>query len=334
MKISRSEPELGYKFQSTNLAWPDRLICGSKPEQKDFNLRMFDQDFSNIFSRSGARENMLFSLNSSHDELALQLLAKLGNRFGGRHFGETEIDNVLSSFIENVSQSLMKFKHALYYLVDGLDIDQCSIEPLRADRVFAFAGKYIQFLPQRKNEDWQAADTEIRRELRVIDRSKLLCFQLPKQIRKMIAAQNKVLATIDAHQFSSTRFFSHVTLENPNPINHFDFQAWKSAQDLAIYRATRQTGWHARKWDSSKRSDFFDCHRAIRFRRNQLTVGDSILRQLSQEFTRVGKRFQPNFHLEILPTEFLPSIARLNELEVGLSSEAVSFKEVIDYCYR
>ncbi len=169
--------------------------------------------------------------------------------------------------------------------------------------------------------------------MRILDKSKLFCFSLPNSIRKMIAAQSKILATIDAHQFSSTTFFPQVSLDNPNPTNHFDFQVWKSAQDLAMYRATRQTGWHTRKWDSSKRSDFFDCHRAIRFRRNQLTVRDSILTQLSQEFSRVGKRFQPNFHFEILPTESLPSITRLNELEIRLFSETACFNEVIDYCY-
>jgi hypothetical protein len=333
MKISRAEPELGFNSQSATLRWPDRFICRPKRDRQDFNLRMFEQDFGNIFRRGSLTEYEQFSLRTSHNELAQELLFASETRYSRRAHNRREIDGLISGFLEEVAQSLIGGSRAFYYLVEGVDESNSRIDFLRSDRIFHFFGEYFQFLPQRQNNDWEAEETELSREMRILDQSKLFCFRLPNHIKKMISTQNKVLRMIDANQNSSANFLPEITLENPNPNNNFDFQVWHETQDISMYRATRETGWNARKWDSSKRSDFFDCHRAIRFRRNQLTLRDALLVQMSKEFTRVGKRFEPSFSLEIIPTEFLPSVGRLNELELGLFSETVSFTEVIDYCY-
>jgi hypothetical protein len=152
--------------------------------------------------------------------------------------------------------------------------------------------------------------------------------------KRMLSAQNKVLAVLDKHQFGVSNFHPQATHENPNPTNHFDFHAWRDTQERAFYRATRSTGWSGRKYDSSKCSDFLNCHRLLRFRRNQLLLRDDILNQLSGELSRVGKGYNTDFSVEISCTDELPSVAQLNELEVRLAREEVGFNEIIDYCYK
>ena len=142
------------------------------------------------------------------------------------------------------------------------------------------------------------------------------------------------MAVLDRHQFGVTDIHPQATHENPNPTNHFDFSVWRDTQEHALYRSTGGTGWNGRKYDSSKRSDFFDCHRLIRFRRNQLKLRDDILRQLSAELSRVGKGYNAEFTVEISVTDELPSVEHLNELEARLTREEVGFTEIIDYCIK
>ncbi|MCX5569003.1 hypothetical protein OSH07_07335 [Kaistia sp. K-TC2] len=156
---------------------------------------------------------------------------------------------------------------------------------------------------------------------------------MPKAIRRMRPKQNRTLAVLDKHQFGVVDFQPQASHENPNPTNHFDFSVWRDTQERALYRSTRATGWNGRKYDSSKRSDFFDCHRLIRFRRNQLVLRDDILSQLSAGLTRVGKGYNANFSVQISRTDKLPSVAHLNELEARLTREEASFTEIIDYCF-
>jgi hypothetical protein len=61
---------------------------------------------------------------------------------------------------------------------------------------------------------------------------------------------------------------------------------------------------------------------------------DDILRQLSGEFSRVGKAYKAEYSVEISGTDVLPSVAHLNELEARLTREEVGFTEIIDYCFE
>ncbi|CAN0599911.1 unnamed protein product, partial [Ectocarpus sp. 12 AP-2014] len=138
----------------------------------------------------------------------------------------------------------------------------------------------------------------------------------------------------DNHQGTSTSFFPQATHENPNPQNYFDFRVWREVEDRALYRATRKTGWNGRKHDATKRSDFFDCFRRLRFRRNQLMLRDDLLEQLGDELSRVGRYYEWGFRIKISPTDALPSVEELDELTAKLSREEVGFSQVLDFCFK
>ena len=157
---------------------------------------------------------------------------------------------------------------------------------------------------------------------------------MPKSIKRMLSKQNRTLSTLDNHQLVGNEFHTQATYKNPNPINHFDFRVWNEAQERVFFRATRRSGWHGRKSDFSKRSDFFVCHRLIRFRRNQLLLRDDILRQLGDEFSRIGNNYNPGFSIKITGSEELPTVSYLDDLELKLSNEDVGFGEIMDYCYK
>jgi len=157
---------------------------------------------------------------------------------------------------------------------------------------------------------------------------------MPKMIKRILSIQNRILDALDKHQLNVTNLSPEPTHENPEPINHFDFSIWRDTQERALYRATRGTGWNGRKYDSSKRSDFFDCHRMIRFRRNQLFLRDEILRQLSVELSRIGRGYNAEYNIEIHGSNNLPNINRLDELEASLTREEAGFTEIIEFCYE
>lgn len=236
--------------------------------------------------------------------------------------------------MEEICQSLIWFGSACYFLHDDAEQKEVHVASFSSAGVLRLFGTHIQWVPKRRERHWNRDDEELPREIRILDAAKVMRFDMPTPTKRMLASQNRTLAVLDKYQFGEANFHSQATHENPNPTNHFDFRVWSDTQERTLYRATVRTGWNGRKYESTRRSDFFDCHRLIRFRRNQLLLRDDILNQLSGELSRVGKGYKTEFSVEVSATDELPSVIHLDDLEVRLAREEVGFKEIIDYCYK
>lgn len=329
MKIFKSEPIPRYHVHDVHLGFIDRLLVETKRESPDFNRQMFDEDFVGLFHSMNGRSGNLFEIVSNDDELIQKLVSNVKTRYAPH-----PVDESIRKLVEEIAQSLIRFGRAYYFLHDDIEQEEIRVASFSSDGVVRLFGMYIQWVPKRMERHWDRDDEELPREIRILDAAKIMRFDMPTSIKRMLSAQNRTLAVLDKHQFWGAKNYSQATHENPNPTNYFDFRVWRDTLDRALYRATRSTGWNGRKYDSSKHSDFFDCHRLIRFRRNQLLLRDDILNQLSRELSRVGKSYKVEFSVEISGTDQLPSVAHLNELEVRLAHEEVTFKEIIDYCYK
>ncbi|WP_186386840.1 hypothetical protein [Stappia sp. TSB10P1A] len=329
MKIFRGEPLCHYRFDDARLSYIDRLFVKTKSDKGNLNQRMFEEDFGNIFRSANRHGGKLFLVSSNDEELTRRLLSSVETRYGPH-----SVDKTVYKWVAEIAESLVRFGKAHYSLKDALETDDIHISRFGSGGVAHLFGMHIQWVPRRIESHSHQDDKELPREIRVLDSNKMMCFVMPKAIRRMLSAQNRTLAVIDKHGFRVFDFQPQATHENPNPTIHFDFQIWQGIEERAFYRSTLATGWNGRKYDSSKRSDFFDCYRLVRFRRNQLVLRDDILSQLGSELSRVGKSYNPEFDVEISGTDELSSVAHLDELEARLAREEVSFTEVIDYCFK
>lgn len=329
MKVFRAEPLPDHRFDVRHLGLLDRLFVKRRKERPDFNSRMFNEDFASIFNPVSRQSGRLFDIASNDGQLTERLLSNVQTKYGPH-----PVDKTVRKWVEEVAQSLIWFGAAYYYLNYDAECDDIYVTSFGPSGVARLFGTHFQWVPKRMERHWDRDDEEVLTEVRILDSAKVMRFVLPKAIRRMLSAQNRTLSVVDKHQFGATDFHPQATYENPNPTNHFDFNVWSDVQESALYRSTRDTGWDGRKYDSSKRSDFFDCHRRIRFRRNQLLLRDKILSQLSAELTKVGKGCNAGFSLEISGTDALPSIERLDELETRLIREEAGFDEIIDYCFK
>lgn len=327
MKIFRAKSMCSYHINDVHLGFIDRLLVKLEREKPDFNRRMFDEDFARLFRSINYRRANLFKIVSNDDELMQKLLGNVKARYTP-HL----VDETIRELVEEIAQSLIWFGRAYYFLYDGTVQDEIHIASFSSVGVVRLLGKYIQWVPKRRERHLGRDDGELPREIRFLDETKVMRFDMPKSVKRILSAQNRTLTVLD--KYGETFFPPQATHENPNPTNHFDFRRWNDTQERALYRATRETGWNGRKYDSSKRSDFFDCHRLIRFRRNQLKLRDNILNQISVELSRVGKVYNADFSVVISGSDELPSIMHLNELETKLVREEVGFNEIIDYCYK
>ncbi|EGQ8119130.1 TPA: hypothetical protein ACGGCQ_003156 [Vibrio cholerae] len=327
MKIFRAKSICSYHINDVHLGFIDRLLVKLEREKPDFNRRMFDEDFARLFRSINYRRANLFKIVSNDDELMQKLLGNVKARYTP-HL----VDETIRELVEEIAQSLIWFGRAYYFLYDGTVQDEIHIASFSSVGVVRLLGKYIQWVPKRRERHLGRDDGELPREIRFLDETKVMRFDMPKSVKRILSAQNRTLTVLD--KYGETFLPPQATHENPNPTNHFDFRLWNDTQERALYRATRETGWNGRKYDSSKRSDFFDCHRLIRFRRNQLKLRDNILNQISVELSRVGKVYNADFSVVISGSDELPSIMHLNELETKLVREEVGFNEIIDYCYK
>jgi len=329
MKIVRSEPMRRHHFLDMRIGFFDRFLIKGEREKPDFNRRMFNEDFARLFHFMTRRSGNPFQVLSNDDELTRRLLGNVKTRYA-RH----RADETIRELVEEIAQSLIWFGTAYYFLHDDPEHGDVHVASFSSTGVVRLFGTHIQLVPKRTKRHWNRDDEEIPREIRILDSAKVMRFEMPRTVKRLLSAQNRTLTVLDQHQFGVTDFQPQLTHENPNPTNHFDFRVWRDTQEHALYRATRGTGWDGRKSDSPKRSDFFICYRLIRFRRNQLMLRDDILRQLSAELSRVGRGYNADYAVEVSGTEELPRVEHLDDLEAKLSREEVGFAEVIDYCYK
>lgn len=330
MKVFRAAgPSRHHRFDEVHLSFFDRLFLRDEEDRPDLNRRMFNEDFSRVFHYADRHSGRLFEISSNDEKLTGRLLSNVRTQYGPH-----PIERTIRKLVEEIAESLI-WRGATYYsLEDDAERDDIHIASFASRGVAHLFGTHIQWVPKRTVRHWDRDDEEVPREIRILNSSKVLCFVMPKAIKRLLSLQSRTLAVIDKHQFGVADFQPLATHENPNPTNHFDFSVWRDTQERALYRSTRATGWNGRKYDSSIRSDFFDCHRLIRFRRNQLVLRDNILSQLSAELSRVGKGYNSEFAVEVSGTDELPSVAHLNELEARLTREEVGFTEVVDYCLK
>jgi hypothetical protein len=329
MKFSKSKPLLHFHNGESQLGLLDRIFFATKVKEPGFNRRMFDEDFSRIFHYSNRRSGALFDITTSDRDLTERLLASVETQYSPHGDDET-----IREWTEEIAGTLILSGKAYYHLWDDHDSEEIRIRSFGPSGVSTLLGVTFQRVPRHTERLWDRDDEEKPREVRLLDGQKVLRFNMPRMLRHILRAQNKTLATIDRHQYRTAKFYPQATHEAPDPANHFDFRVWHEIQDTALYRSTRKTGWNGRKYDGSKRSDFFDCHRLIRFRRNQLILRDDILKQLSSELTRVGQQFSGEYEVKIGATEKLPSVKQLDILEARFSCEDAAFSEVIDFCYK
>lgn len=328
MKIIRAEPLHQSIFGNEKMGIIDSLFFKREQQKTDFNRRMFDEDFARLFPPTNRRNGNLFEIVSNDDQLNQKLLGNVKTRYP-HHL----VDNTVRELVGEIAQSQIWYGRAFYFIQDDREQEEVHVVSLRVAGVVRLFGTHFQWVPKRTERHWVQDEEELPREIRILDASKLMCFDIPTSIKRMLTAQNKTLAALDKHRLKVNNFHLPATHENPNPASHFDFRVWNDKQERAFYRATRITGWTGRKYNQPKRSEFFDCFRLIRFRRNQLLLRDSILNQLSRELTRIGRGYKTDFSVNITGSDELPSIEHLNKLEALLESEEVGFTEIMNYCY-
>ncbi|MBY5929874.1 hypothetical protein KUV86_12215 [Halomonas sp. DP8Y7-3] len=328
MKIFRAEPSRWHHFGKNEIGLVDRLFIKTEREKPDFYRRMFDKDFATVFFSPNRQSGDLFEIVSNAEEIMTKLIGNTKVRCAPR-----SIDGTIRKLVEEIGQSLIWFGRAYYFLYDDKNNGQVHIASFSSGGVVRLLGTHIQWVPSRRESYWDRDNKIHPREIRILDAAKTMRFDMPILFKRMLSTQNRTITIIDKHQYEAIKFQPLATHENPNPTNHFDFRIWREIQERALYRATRKTGWNGRVHDSSNLSDFFVCHRLIRFRRNQLLLRDEILKQLSSELSRIGKSYNAEFSVNISPTDKLPTVAHLNELEVKLTREEVGFNEIIEYCY-
>jgi hypothetical protein len=329
MRIFKAPPLNQFYFDYESLSFIDKLFIKQSREIPDFNKSMFDEDFARIFRPKTRRRNHLFSIESNNEQLTQRLLGNIKSTYRTH-----SADEAIFELVTEIAQSLIWCGSAYYYLYDNHDQGETHLIPFTESCVLHFFNLYVQFIPRRQEEYMEINKKEFPRELRILDSTKLIHFSMPISIKKILSKQNQVLALLDKHEHGKIDSMIQAAYKKPSPNNYFDFRVWKDMQERALYRSTRDTGWNGRNYNSPKHSDFFTCHRLIRFRRNQLIMRDHILLQLSNELTRVGRRYSKGFHVAISTTKELPKIVELEELAARLSKEDVSFTEILDFCYE
>lgn len=328
MRVSRDAPEFFVNHEIAPNAL-EALVFRPVDRMGNFHQKIFNDDFHNMFFGSSRRDANTFRATSNNQKLQDQLLGAFVSRhsYSGGH-------SIVEELVEEVVQSLIYYGKAVYILQEHEDEGQ-YFRAIPANSVFRFMGLVFQYLPRRVRRNWDRDDELLRREVRFLKRKRLLIFDWKSSVRRKVRHQNRILKTLDRYaNDGGVKHMARPTYENPNPTNYFDFRVWKKTQDEALFSATRPTGWSGGASSHPDRSDFFICHRLIRFRKLQVELASHVLETLSYQLNEIGRQEDENFQLKIEFSDEYQNIAKLEELERRLEREEVSFGEVLDYCYQ
>lgn len=328
MRVSRDAPEFFVNHEIVPNAL-EALVFRPVDRMGNFNQNMFNDDFHNMFFGSSRRDANTFRITSNNQELQDQLLGAFISRhsYSGGH-------SIVEELVEEVVQSLIYYGKAVYILQEHEDEGR-YFRAIPANSVMRFLGLVFQYLPRRVRRNWDSDDELLRREVRLLKRKRLLIFDWKSSVRRKVRYQNRILKTLDRYAHDGgAKHMPRPTHENPNPKNFFDFRVWKKTQDEALFTATRPTGWSGRASSHPDRSDFFICHRLIRFRKLQVELATHVLETLSDQLTDIGRQEDGNFQLSVEFSDEYQSIDELEELERRLEREEVNFGEILDYCYQ
>lgn len=328
MKIFANAPEFFINHEiSPNIL--EAMIFKPVERMGNLNQNMFNDDFHNMFFGSSLRNTNIFQISSSDQGLQEKLIGA----FASRH-RYSDGHSVIEEVVEEVVESLIDYGQAAYFLQKS-EGDKQFFRSIPANSVFRFLGLTFQYLPRRTQRNWSDEGQFLRREIRILERKRMLIFNWKKSVWKKVKFQNRVLKTLDRYAYEGgVKHMPRPTHENPNPKNYFDFHVWKKVQDEALFTATKLTGWSGRVTSHSDCSDFFICHRLLRFRKLQIELATHVLESLSSQLTTVGKCENNEFELNITFSEEYLNVLKLDELERRLESEDVSFGEVLDYCFQ
>ena len=330
MKFVRGIPEniKNYEFKSN---WFDQFFIQTQQRTPGSYQDMFEQDFWNIFNTPLDNSGGDIKIIDNDDNVTERFLFDSAMRFRPNKLQAKVID-----LAKNIAQDFLLYGRSIYYLGGQNQTPSLHVVRYSPIMVFNLFGMTFQYLPKRKKQYEIGNSTILKRELRLLPSSKILYFAFPNSINRKIKSQNKTLKSLDrnASYDQVHNFFPQVTVENPNYHNHFSLQFWQETKNRALFKSTRLTGWGGRMNNFEKASIFFTCHRLLRFRRLQLEMRDHILTQLSEQLSLAGREYNPNYKITITASDSAPSIAHLDELNDKLSKEEVTFKEVIDYCFK
>jgi hypothetical protein len=327
VKIFKAEPLPRHHYDDCIVELADSLFIKSKVLKPGRYRRMFNEDFARPFSLRRTLGDNLIDVMSNDDELMKKLFG-----IGNTKDSQDLVNKAIIKLVDEIAQAITWSGNGYYYLHEDVKNEGANLISFSSRGVISLFGKHIQYIPKRKERHLDRDGEERPREVRILDVAKLMHFHMPTSIKRILAKQNKVLATLDQHLYDVEKFITRATHKNPNPVNHFDFKVSQNTKTLALYRATRRTGWNARDYSLSTRSDFFDCHRLIRFKRNQILLRDGVLNQLSSELSRVGRGYKTDFLVNISGVDKFGGLIAINELERKLELEEVGFKEIIDKC--
>lgn len=227
------------------------------------------------------------------------------------------VEESLSEFVKEISQSLILYNGAAYEL--------CEIE--EQSRVI----HVLNFVPR---ETLDTTDSEVIQTLledgkihiNRIEKSKVLLIDPPCWIEggAGFPATIESLLSLSNHEFNPIKFFEK---QSKGETTFFDYAKFREYQDVEVLRDTRQSGWLRRGRYLEKMTEFYDFVRYLRFKRAQAQLRDYIMKAINDFLSSLEKHGFSKIKLDI---EGVPSVTEIEKLASDLDAGEIGFQEIVN----
>ncbi|MGA4196588.1 hypothetical protein ACI2VG_05825 [Ralstonia nicotianae] len=278
------------------------------------NVYMFVEDISHPMPvRLGRKRSFSVRLDGTDAEQrkALRVLDGLSERSG------ISPEDKLGRAVDTLAQRIAWDGRAQFELIP-LDDGATFFHLVTTKRLFRLAGFAVQYLAPEDRTFWEST------ALRWAPLSALWHIDIPRELGGRLGYR-RLLANLRKFGNLVPPFLSFGVRYGENPRN-FDINEYARINNIFRYKAALAWGWDCRDWSTDRTTEFYNLYRAAAAEKAKRIFRSHIISQINVLLARL----QIDCTISV---EGLPSEADAQQMQEGLVTGELSFKDYLDARY-
>lgn len=277
---------------------------------RNTNIHMFTEDLSLAIMPIGGRSinNQNFEAHIQGDLKSIYSVREMLKSISSRRHYHRDQDLICSAVTEIVKHMALDGFENYEILTDG---DLYKLHPFTKKHTYFFFGLIFQAIPKADRETFK-------RSYSIGLNRHIWNISMPEQLGGK-SGYCKLLKKISKFSDTGPEFFTR-SLMRGEGLKNYDAKSYDKSKKAYFWSITNELGWSYRESTLEYSTDFYLCHRNMRFNLTQAIIREHII----DEFNKLFSRLNVNASIEI---KGLPSSSKIRKIIHRVEKGEVSLSE-------